>query len=41
MVDTEGKILIGENGLIKEAADGHGGIYEVFLAKDSNFFSWI
>ena len=28
MVDTEGKILIGENGLIKEAADGHGGIYE-------------
>ncbi len=28
MIDTEGKILIGENGLIKEAADGHGGIYE-------------
>ena len=28
MVDTEGKILIGENGLIKEAADGHGGVYE-------------
>ena len=28
MVDTEGKILIGEDGLIKEAADGHGGIYE-------------
>ncbi|MCI8759921.1 MAG: UDPGP type 1 family protein [Clostridia bacterium] len=28
MVDTEGKILIGENGLIKQAADGHGGIYE-------------
>lgn len=27
MVDTEGKILIGENGLIKEAADGHGGVY--------------
>ena len=27
MIDTEGKILIGENGLIKEAADGHGGIY--------------
>ncbi len=28
MMDTEGKILIGEDGLIKEAADGHGGIYE-------------
>ena len=28
MMDTEGKILIGEDGLIKLAADGHGGIYE-------------
>ena len=28
MVDTEGKILLDENGLIKQAADGHGGIYE-------------
>ena len=28
MVDMEGKILIGEDGLIKSAADGHGGIYE-------------
>ena len=28
MVDTEGKILINEDGLIKLAADGHGGIYE-------------
>lgn len=28
VVDTEGKILIGEDGLIKQAADGHGGIYE-------------
>ena len=27
MIDTEGKILIGENGLIKMAADGHGGIF--------------
>lgn len=27
VVDTEGKILIGENGLIKEAANGHGGVY--------------
>ncbi len=28
MIDTEGKILINEEGLIKLAADGHGGIYE-------------
>lgn len=28
MIDTEGKILVDENGLIKLAADGHGGIYE-------------
>jgi UDP-N-acetylglucosamine pyrophosphorylase len=28
MIDTEGKILVGEDGLIKQAADGHGGIYE-------------
>ncbi len=28
MIDTEGKILIGEDGLVKLAADGHGGIYE-------------
>ena len=27
MVDTEGKILVGEDGLIKKAADGHGGIF--------------
>ena len=33
MVDTEGKILIGEDGLIKLAADGHGGVYES-LVKD-------
>ena len=31
MIDTEGKILIGEDGLIKSAADGHGGIYESLL----------
>ncbi len=31
MIDTEGKILIGEDGLIKQAADGHGGIYESLL----------
>ena len=28
MIDTEGKILIGEDGLVKLASDGHGGVYE-------------
>ena len=27
MIDTNGKILVGEDGLIKMAADGHGGIF--------------
>ena len=31
MVDTEGKILINEEGLIKLAANGHGGIYEALV----------
>ncbi len=31
MVDTEGKILINEDGLIKLAANGHGGIYEALV----------
>ena len=31
MIDTEGKILIDEDGLIKEAANGHGGIYEALV----------
>lgn len=31
MVDTEGKILINEEGLIKQAANGHGGIYEALV----------
>ena len=34
MVDTEGKILIGEDGFIKFAADGHGGIYEALVKSD-------
>lgn len=34
MIDTEGKILIGEDGLIKQAADGHGGIYESLVKND-------
>lgn len=28
MLDTNGKILLDENGMIKQAADGHGGIFE-------------
>ena len=28
MCNTEGKIILDENGLIKEAADGHGGVFE-------------
>lgn len=28
MVDTTGKILVDEEGLVKQAADGHGGIFE-------------
>ena len=31
MVDTEGKILINEEGLIKLAANGHGGVYEALV----------
>jgi len=31
MLDTEGKILISEDGLIKQAADGHGGIFEAMF----------
>ncbi len=31
MVDTEGRILIGEDGLVKEAANGHGGIFEALV----------
>ncbi len=28
MIDTNGKILLDENGMMKQAADGHGGIFE-------------
>lgn len=31
MVDTDGKILVNEEGKIKEAADGHGGIFNSLL----------
>lgn len=31
MVNTKGKILLTEDGIIKEAADGHGGIFEAMF----------
>lgn len=31
MIAPDGKLIIGENGLIKEAADGHGGIFEAMV----------
>ena len=31
MLSTEGKVLLNENGEIKEAADGHGGIFQSML----------
>lgn len=34
MVDTEGKILLNEEGMIKQAANGHGGIYEALVKND-------
>lgn len=37
MVDKNGKILIDENGRIKEASDGHGGIFQS-LRKDGVLF---
>ena len=47
MIDTDGKVIIGENGLIKEAADGHGGIFEAMVKNgvladmQSNGIEWI
>ncbi len=34
MVDTEGKNISNEEGLIKLAADGHGGIYEALVKNE-------
>ena len=31
MIDTNGKVLLTEEGIIKEAADGHGGIFEAMF----------
>ena len=47
MVDKSGKILINEEGLIKEAADGHGGIFEAMFKNNivedmkNNKIEWI
>ena len=37
MVSTDGKILIGEDGKIKEAADGHGGVF-ISLRKEGMLY---
>lgn len=34
MIDTKGKILLNEEGIVKEAADGHGGIFEAMFKND-------
>ncbi len=34
MIDTNGKILIDEKGLVKLAADGHGGVFEAMSKND-------
>ena len=37
MLDTNGKILLDENGMIMQAADGHGGIFEA-MRKNGIFY---
>ena len=37
MVSTDGKILVGENGKVKEAADGHGGVF-ISLRKEGMLY---
>lgn len=32
MLDEEGKLIIGEDGLIKEAANGHGGVFDALVS---------
>ena len=32
MLDEEGKLIVGENGLIKEAANGHGGVFDALVS---------
>ena len=34
MLDTEGKLMLDETGLIKFAADGHGGVFESLVKND-------
>lgn len=31
MIDQNGRVILGENGLIKEAANGHGGIFDAMI----------
>ena len=31
MIDENGKLILDENGLVKEAANGHGGVYEALV----------
>lgn len=31
MLDEQGKLVLGEDGLVKEAANGHGGVYEALV----------
>ncbi len=32
MLDEEGRLIVGEDGLIKEAANGHGGVFEALVS---------
>ena len=47
MMGTDGKILLNEQGLVKEAADGHGGIFEAMVKSNiiqdmkDNKIEWI
>jgi UDP-N-acetylglucosamine pyrophosphorylase len=47
MVGTDGKILLDKEGIIKEAADGHGGIFEAMFKNNvvedmkNNGVEWI
>jgi len=47
MLDTKGRILVDESGIIKEAADGHGGVFEamfkneIFKDMQSRKIEWV
>ena len=40
MIDTKGKVILTAEGLIKQAANGHGGIFEAMFNNDIHEFSW-